>query len=201
MTYYIQLIFEFVLTLFAIDFVSGFVHWAEDTFGTEQTPVYGKWIAVPNTIHHEQPAAFTQKNWWQSSWDLALCSALIALAAWWGSWLSWHVWVFCVLGANANQLHKYTHVPRAKIPLPVRWLQDLRVFQSAKDHALHHSGKKNTAYCVITPYLNPVLDSIGFWRCLEKIIVPFTGAPRREDLNTQPITSITDSPSEHYPLE
>lgn len=184
MTYYIQLIFECVLTLFAIDFVSGFVHWAEDTFGTEQTPVYGKWIVVPNNIHHEQSAAFTQKNWWQSSWDLALCSALITLAAWWGGWLSWHVWLFCALGANANQLHKYTHVPRAKIPLLIRWLQDLRVFQSAKDHALHHSGKKNTAYCVITPYLNMLLDKIGFWRGLEKIIVPLTGAPRREDLNT-----------------
>ena len=178
----LRFVLELAVTLIAIDLVSGLVHWAEDTFGSEDTPVYGKWIVQPNVIHHEQPAAFTKKSWLQSSWDLALTSGLIVLTAWLIGHLTWHVWLFAVLGANANQLHKYAHMPRQKIPFFVRWFIDLRILQNANDHALHHTGDKNTAYCVITPYLNPVLDRLGFWRGLEKLTVPIFGAPRRDDL-------------------
>ena len=33
-----------------------------------------------------------------------------------------------------------------------------------------------------TPFVNPVLDRLGFWRGLERVLVPLFGAPRREDL-------------------
>ena len=32
-------VLELAVGLFTVDFVSGLVHWAEDTFGTESTPV------------------------------------------------------------------------------------------------------------------------------------------------------------------
>ncbi len=175
-------ILEFILTILAIDFVSGLVHWAEDTFGTEKTPIIGRWIVTPNVIHHESPTAFTEKNWLQSSWDLLLASVAILLVCWLFDLLTWHVWIFCFLGANANQLHKYAHLPVSKIPIVVRIPQKIGLVQSAKDHALHHKGEENQAYCVITPYLNPVLDKLKFWRILELITVPIFGAPRREDL-------------------
>lgn len=178
----IKFLIEFVLTLAAVDFVSGFFHWAEDTFWDENTPIVGKWIVVPNVIHHENPAAFTEKTWWQSSWDLFLISVIIAMMAFSYNALTWHVILFCILGANANQLHKYAHMPTSNVPVLVRWLQRLRILQSARDHGAHHRGDKNMAYCVITPFLNPVLDLLGFWRGLERITVPLFGSPRREDL-------------------
>ena len=182
MTVYMTFILELVLTLLAIDFVSGLVHWAEDTFGTSTTPVIGKWIVVPNEIHHVKPLAFTRKSWWQSSWDLALVSAVIALVAWLLGVLTWHVWLFCIIGANANQLHKYAHMPVNKVPWLIRMLQKIHLFQNARDHAQHHAGEKNTAYCVVTPFLNPLLDRLGFWRGLERLTVPIFGAPRRTDI-------------------
>lgn len=178
----LQFLGEFVLTLLAIDFVSGLVHWAEDTFGTEQTPLLGKWIVIPNVKHHEDPSEFTHKSWLHSSWDLLVATVIIALVCWYFDRLTWHVWLFCILGANANQLHKYAHLPEKSTPFFVLIFVKLRILQSAKNHAFHHTGEKNKAYCVITPYLNPILDSIGFWRFLEKIWVPILGAPRREDL-------------------
>lgn len=176
------IILEFIVTMLAIDFVSGLVHWAEDTFGKESTPVLGRWIVTPNVIHHEHPTAFTEKSWLQSSWDLLLATVIILIICWFAGVLTWHVWLFCFLGANANQLHKYAHLPKESIPLLVRVPQKLRLIQGPKDHALHHIGEKNEAYCVITPYLNPVLDKLRFWRILEWITVPLFGAPRREDL-------------------
>lgn len=187
--YILKFILELIGTVVLADFVSGFVHWAEDTFGTEETPIIGKWIVVPNVLHHEFPSAFTKKNWVQSSWDLLLVSIIILIVSWAFGFLTWYVWLFCILEANANQIHKYAHLPQKSIPIFVRVLQKLRLLQNAKDHAIHHRGEKNTAYCVITPYLNPVLDMLGFWRFLERISVPILGAPRREDLKNikQPI--------------
>jgi len=178
----LRLAFECCCTLLAIDFVSGLIHWMEDTFGTADTPVYGRWIVLPNVIHHEHPSAFTEKSWLQSSWDLTIASALIVVVAWWTGHLSWHIWLFAVLGANANQLHKYAHLSKEKTPAVVRFFQTIGILQQPKHHAVHHSGEKNRGYCVITPYLNPVLDHLRFWRLLEKITVPILGAPRRDDL-------------------
>ena len=179
---YLNLLIEFIVTLAAIDFVSGLVHWAEDTFGTSKTPLIGKWIVIPNEIHHVDPVAFTRKNWWESSWDLLMATIIILIVAWLTNHLTWHVWLFCFIGANANQLHKYAHLPPRRVPMLVQGLQKLRILQSARDHAEHHTNEKNTAYCVVTPYLNPILDKLLFWRGLERLTVPIFGAPRREDI-------------------
>lgn len=169
--------------LAAIDFVSGLVHWAEDTFGTESTPVIGPWIVTPNVLHHRDGQAFVDKGWWASSWDLALASSAIAGVAYALGWFGPAVVVFALAGANANQIHKWCHAPR-RAPGVVRLLWRAGVLQRPVQHARHHRGAKNEAYCVVTPYLNPVLDTLGFWRALERLVVPFTGAPRREDLRS-----------------
>ena len=179
----LNIILKLSIAIFAADFVSGFVHWAQDTFGTEETPLWGKWVVAPNILHHNRPAAFTKNNWIQSSWDLTLLSLIILAISWIFGVLTWAVWVFCIFGANANQIHKYTHLPKRSIPFVIKALQKLRLLQNAKDHARHHSGDNNMAYCLITPFLNPIMDKLRFWRMLEKITVPIFGAPRREDLN------------------
>ena len=176
------MLFQLLAALLAVDFVSGVAHWAEDTFGVDSTPIVGQWIVAPNVLHHTDATSFTARSWIASSWDLLVAAILIVLVAWVLGVLDWPVWLFAVVGANANQIHKWNHMPRSKRPLVVGALQWLRIIQSSRDHASHHRGEKNTAYCVITPFLNPLLDGIGFWRGLEKLTVPILGAPRRTDL-------------------
>ena len=50
------------------DLLSGLVHWIEDTFWTEGTPILGPWIVRPNVLHHQDGAAFVAKSWLASSW-------------------------------------------------------------------------------------------------------------------------------------
>jgi hypothetical protein len=181
----IQMIVELALTILFADFISGFVHWFEDTYGTEKTPIWGKWVVKPNLEHHVHPAAFTKKTWLQSSWDLTLISGLIVLIAYWNNALTWHVWVFAVLSANANQVHKYVHMPARKVPFIVRFLQQVGLFQKPKHHAVHHSGEKNKSYCVLTPYANYILDAVYFWRALEFMLKPILGEPRLAEKEMQ----------------
>jgi len=172
-----------ILTVLAADFVSGLVHWMEDTFWDEDTPVVGAWIVRPNALHHENGAAFLKNSWLQSSWDLLALAALVILAAAAVGLLGWQVWLFAAIGANANQIHKWAHMPAPRVPVAVRWLQRARVLQSFEHHAWHHRLDKNSHYCVLTNVLNPVLDTTRFWRLLEMIFVPLFGT-RRQDLRS-----------------
>jgi len=175
-------VLEAISVILLVDFVSGLVHWAEDTFWTEETPVIGNWIVAPNVLHHHDGGAFMRNNWLQSSWDLLAAGALILGLAWLSNLLSWQVWLFVIVATNANQIHKWSHVSSGRVPAGIRLLQKLYVLQSSTHHLAHHRGEKNTRYCVITPFLNPVLDNAGFWRALEELLVPAQAAPRRADI-------------------
>jgi hypothetical protein len=177
-----MILFSVIFVILLADFASGVVHWAEDTFWTESTPVLGKWIVSPNVLHHRDGGAFVSNSWLQSSWDLLLGSLLIVVGAWLTGVLSWQVWLFVLVGANANQIHKWSHMRDSDIPAPIRFLQHCHVLQSRSHHGAHHRDQKNSSYCVVTPFLNPVLDALGFWRALERMLVPRFGAPRRTDL-------------------
>jgi ubiquitin-conjugating enzyme E2 variant len=177
-----RIILEVLLAILAVDFVSGLVHWIEDTFWTEETPIVGRWIVLPNSLHHRDGMAFLKNSWIRSSWDLSLLGLLILFTAKECGVLGWPLWLFVFIGANANQIHKWAHTPRAAVPMPIRFLQRLHVLQSPAHHAMHHVRDKNSHYCVVTNMMNPVLDGTHFWRALERLLVPIFGAPRREDL-------------------
>ncbi len=169
---------ELVAVWLLVDFVSGVTHWAEDSYGRETTPVIGRWVVGPNLLHHRDASAFVSRNWLASSWDLAAAGATILAVAGLAGMLTWHVGLFVLLGANANQIHKWNHMRRSHVPLAIRALQRLYLLQSPRHHAQHHRGTKDSHYCVITELLNPLLDRVGWWRMLERLLTPFLGLPR-----------------------
>ncbi|MBL8860994.1 MAG: sterol desaturase family protein [Planctomycetes bacterium] len=182
---------DLAVGLALVDFLSGLVHWAEDTFATETTPILGRWIVTPNVLHHADPVAFAAKSWIASSWDLVLASGLLLVLSVPLGLFGPGAVLLAVLGANANQLHKWCHVPR-HAPRIVRGLWRIGLLQGPRHHARHHRGAQNQAYCVVTPFLNPLLDRLRFWRALERLTVPLFGAPRRTDLRTGADRSASD---------
>ena len=169
---------EIAAVVLLADFISGFVHWAEDSYGKETTAVVGPWIVAPNLLHHHDARAFVGKSWIASSWDLLAIGAVIVAGAWLAGALTWHVWLFVLLGANANQIHKWNHMHRSEVPAVARLLRACGLLQSQHHHAAHHRGEKDTRYCVITGVLNPALDALGWWRLLERLLEPLLGTPR-----------------------
>jgi Lipid desaturase domain len=101
------------------DFASGLVHWAEDAYARKDTPIVGKWIGEANIEHHIKPRAFVSRSWWASSWDLVLTGVAVVAGAWWLKMLTWHVWLFAVISANANQVcHLAAEVQTDSDPAP-----------------------------------------------------------------------------------
>ena len=64
---------------------------------------------------------------------------------------------------NANQIHKFAHTRQEDIPSVVKGFQSIGLSQSPAQHHLHHQEPYQTNYCPMTNYLNPVLDTLGFW--------------------------------------
>jgi len=177
-----SILLKLVLVLLLVDLVSGVVHWAEDTFWTTDTPVLGPVLVAPNLLHHDEPAAFVRFSYWHSNGQLLkVAVALLVVAALLGH-LTWPVALFALIGGHANQIHKWAHMARRKVPAPVRWLQRAHLLQSVAHHYRHHGGERNTHYCTVTPLLNPLFDRLGVWRGLERLLATPKNSPRRTDL-------------------
>lgn len=160
------------------DFVSGFWHWLEDRYFDVQWPVIGHWIAKPNELHHAQPAAFLHQGYWSRN-STTIIPAAVALGAFLlitsfvtsfvvppsgGAW-SWSLLFLMV--SQANEIHAWSH--QRCSPL-IRALQETGLLQSPTHHARHHRSPFEIKYCVMTDWLNPLLDYVGFWRLLERAI-------------------------------
>ena len=176
-----MILFEVLVTILITDFISGLFHWLEDAYGRPDWPVIGWLITQPNILHHHDPRHFTRHGWFHSSWLLLCIVACVLVVAWLLGALTWHVWLFAVLGANANQIHKWAHQSPAENGPLIVFLQRIRLIQTPHHHAGHHTDPKNSHYCVLTNFLNPVLDSIRLWDAFEGIVYAFFRVRRRAD--------------------
>jgi hypothetical protein len=181
LSYFVQ----FMLTVFTAEFAAGLVHWFEDAYIRDTTPLIGRLVGRPNTVHHHYPRFMTRRSWWQSSWDLVLLAALLVVGAWCLHLLTWQVWLFAFLAANANEFHKWEHRTRKENGRLISFLQDVRILQTAKHHAKHHTDPKNSHYCTVTSFLNPVLDIIRFWDGLEWLLARTIGLKRQPDTSVR----------------
>jgi hypothetical protein len=170
-----------VLTIFMAwliaDFMSGVVHWAQDRLLDVETAFnFTNSIKRDNDLHHEKPAAMLQISFWENiqisayfAWPISAilfvmdAPPIITLAVF-----------FSALG---NGVHRWAHMPPGKVNIFIKSLQRVGLLCSFNQHSGHHfvNGelvmKENAtrAYCVMSNYLNPVLDRIKFWNLLEYV--------------------------------
>ncbi len=182
-----RIFLDILLVILAVEFGSGLLHWLEDSYGQPHWPITGRWITAPNILHHRAPSAFTAHSWLYSAAVLLVIGAAIIGVAWSIGMLTWQLLLFVAIGANANEVHKWNHLPRKRRGKLVVALQNAHLLQSAKHHGKHHVGSKDTHYCVLTNLLNPVLDAVQFWRMLEWTIERLLGVATRSSREVGPV--------------
>jgi ubiquitin-conjugating enzyme E2 variant len=169
----------FVVSQVIADFASGLVHWAGDTWGTIQTPFLGKSVILFFREHHVDPLHMTHRSFFVTNskpfciilpFQLHLYYMPIeSIPTFWYLWM----WLFLTVSAGlSNQLHSYAHQPTCN--RFIRLLQNWGIIISVKRHKVHHDNL-DLGYCISNGWLNPILDSTGFWRKLEKVITAVTG--------------------------
>lgn len=165
---------------FAIDFVTGLVHFACDRFGHPKTPVVGPLLIKAFRDHHQDPYAIVEHDWIETNGESCVLTmlALIVLAfvaptnAGFGAAAFTTVWTMATLGAFANQAHKWAHMRNA--PRMVRFFQRAGLTLSPDEHARHHHAPHDKAYCITNGWMNPMLDRLGLWSWLERSLKGMT---------------------------
>ncbi len=175
------------------DFVSGFFHWAGDTWGSPELPLLGPGVVRPFREHHVDQKAITRHDYIETngmncmislmgeSW--ALMVPINPEHPGWGVFFSasfaWMIfWVMMT-----NQFHKWAHEDREKLPGYIVWLQDHHVILNPVHHEIHHAPPYAKYYCITAGWLNWPLYKIKFFPTLERIITAVTGMiPRKDDI-------------------
>lgn len=159
------------------DFISGIIHWWEDRalVGASRFKFIND-VRDDNEKHHKMPGYLLRYTWWQNisttapiAWALAIVLYLVGAPH-----LSVYTFIFLGLG---NLVHRWAHEPPGKLQFWIVLLQKTGIFISPKHHDEHHywSGnrlsrqKSYRRYCVMTSWLNPLLDRIRFWKFLELV--------------------------------
>jgi ubiquitin-conjugating enzyme E2 variant len=175
-----------IACIFIADFLSGFFHWLEDAYGQPDWSITGAWITQPNILHHHNPGYFTRHSWLKSAEVLlVLVSTALALSYFLG-FINWMIWLVALIGVNANEIHKWAHRSKAENGRLITFLQRVGLLQSPAHHAQHHRNSKITHYCVVTNYLNPLLDAIYIWDFFELLVFVLLGLRRRADRSLGP---------------
>lgn len=164
--------------LLAADFLTGLLHWVEDTWlAPGKSELLDRWVINDNIGHHRTPGGIRAGHYWSTNRVcIVLAAAAASLCAFAGV-RAWEPYAVLLVLAQSNQLHLWAHTSRP--PAIVALLQRARILQSARHHAKHHKSPYAVRFCTVTELLNPLLDGLHFWRALEAIAVFFGATIKR----------------------
>lgn len=160
----------------AADLLAGFWHWLEDRYFDVTWPWIGKYIAKPNELHHEQPTAFLFQSYWSRNWTTIVPASVAFLLSFPNP-----ICLVFVFASQANEVHAWAH-SKGKVSRWVAILQETGLFQSPLHHGQHHRSPFAVKYCVMSDWLNPILDALQVWRALEAVVEVLTGIKPKVDL-------------------
>jgi ubiquitin-conjugating enzyme E2 variant len=163
--------------LLLCDFITGMVHWAGDTIGGEDMPVFGAHFIKPFREHHTDPKAITRHDFIETNGNNCLISlpvigvitpampfeaassnfylySVVVFASWFGFW--------------TNQFHKWAHADRP--PRIALLLQRWGLILRPTHHDIHHAHPHDKYYCITVGWMNPVLSWFRFFRMLEWVV-------------------------------
>src|SRR4051812_22960187 len=175
----------FMLGFVGADFVSGFVHWTADTWGTPDWPLIGKALIRPFREHHVDEKEITRHDFVETngnncfiSLPAATGAALLPQGTPW-FFLAAMTFSLCLAIFGTNQFHKWAHMDEP--PRYARMLQRASLILPPEHHAVHHAAPYAKYYCITVGWMNEALFRLRFFQTLEKVISRTTGLIPRED--------------------
>lgn len=157
------------------DLVSGIVHWAADTYCSEDTPVVGPSLVRPFRMHHIYPRDICTHNLIETVGNVCILAVPVLSVCLYLLWvmpesglLAFAVICVALMAAATvatNQFHKWAH--QESPSALARWLQRTRLVLEPSHHKLHHTEPFNIHYCITNGWLNPLLNKLKFFRRLE----------------------------------
>jgi ubiquitin-conjugating enzyme E2 variant len=167
-----------LVSFFVGDLVTGLVHWAADTYCSEETPVIGPSLIKPFRMHHFDPKDICRHGVVETLGNTCILACpLLGLLVYAGTSVEWpgaHAFAALVavlsvgMTVATNQFHKWAHADLP--PAPVRLLQASGLILSSEHHEGHHGGGFDSRYCITNGWMNPLLDRLKFFAVAERAL-------------------------------
>jgi ubiquitin-conjugating enzyme E2 variant len=140
-TYYnqnaISVVAGFIIAQFLVDFISGMLHWACDTWGHFSTPFVGPTLIRSFRMHHVDPQDITKHGFIETNASSSYPAPLFIAI---GLFLTpddgikqtyeWTIIFGVVLAILTNEIHKWSHLVHSKPHPIIRFLQNTRLILS-----------------------------------------------------------------------
>lgn len=158
------------------DLVSGLVHWFADTYGADDTPLFGPWLIKPFRQHHIYPRDICTHNLVLTIGNSCTAAAPFEVGLLYlllsdkeisvteaGLALVFNLFAMAMVATNI--LHKWAHAEKTN--WLISQLQRSRIFLSPEHHHIHHTKPFDSNYCITNGWLNPILERLRFFRGIE----------------------------------
>jgi hypothetical protein len=167
-----------VVGYFVTDFISGFVHWAGDSLGSETMPLLGAGFVKPFRFHHVDQKDITRHDFIETNGNNCILSVLLMLhvailmprAPGFFFYYGAVMFSIALFTLGTNQFHKWAHSDPATLGPIVRGLQRSGLILSPEHHVTHHTAPYETYYCITHGMLNPLLARARFFRRAEAVV-------------------------------
>jgi len=174
------------------DFISGIVHWAADTYGSEEMRIIGPSLVKPFRLHHIYPRDICTHGLVETTGNVCILAVPVLSVCLYLMWLApdsgllaFAVVSFSLMAVATvatNQFHKWAHQEHPSAL--ARWLQQKRLVLEPEHHKRHHTHPFDVNYCITNGWLNPLLNRLRFFRRLEAALGFFGIETAREKDNT-----------------
>jgi len=194
-----------MLGFVAADFLSGFIHWLADTWGTPEWPIIGRALIRPFREHHvDQKGDHAPRLRGDQTGTTASsrCPSPSAPRSCRtgppGFFLEAMTFSICLTILGTNQFHKWAHMDAP--PRYVRMLQPGQPDPAPDHHEVHHTAPYAKYYCITVGWLNEALFRLRFFQTLEKLITLSSGMiPREDDIGKRAALVVAQQPPPPLP--
>lgn len=165
-----NILFSLIAIILVADFISGIGHWFEDVYGNPNWPLIGKYVVLPNIQHHLTPRSFLKQSYLYRNSTSFVVVIFIGVVFWILGLLSWQVGLLIAYLSQVNEVHAISHRKKSENATFIRFLQKIGLIQGLRHHGWHHAAPYDTNYCIMTEYLNPLLNKLKFWEQIESAL-------------------------------
>ncbi len=188
--------------ILAADFVSGFAHWAFDSWGSLDTPVLGKLAIRTFREHHVDQKSITRHDFIETNGHNIGLGGVVSTVgvfvvgsdhpSFAKTFAGMCLCAMAVFVGMTSQIHKWAHQERPSSP--IRFLQRMHLILTPEHHAVHHAAPYDKNYCITMGWMNGPLRAIRFFSTLERVITGLTGViPRVDDIGEKEALAVAEA--------
>ena len=157
--------------LWLADFATGCFHWVVDNYCNPEWPVIGPSYISPSHLHHDEGMYEFELSTIVAHLYICNTVVVVGLIFWLMGLMTLVIASACVFGFLTNVIHRWSHTRPEDNTIIVKAFQRVGLFQSSQHHTFHHSGNSDSHYCLLTDHVNPLLETLGLWRHLDRFLL------------------------------